>query len=154
MSSSALHVWAVVLLSTDMRNLVVNRFRHRSDAEECLRLLRRTRVDRSYTIMYAPPEEGLERIMRAIPPNWSMYDIKGDEEVSQMMHEIYTALSHQPLPKVRSLLQTKLQSIAKNHPEVHDIEVRSTIAGRLTTWACQIHELPEISVLSPDYWNL
>ncbi len=56
MSFSNFHVWAIILLSADMKNQVVNRFRRRSEAEDCLRLLRRSKPDKGYEIMYAPPE--------------------------------------------------------------------------------------------------
>ena len=64
-----------------MQNIVVNRFRRRSDAEECLCLLRRTRLNKRYTIMYIP----FENIMKSIPTEWHMFSLEGDTEVARMM---------------------------------------------------------------------
>ncbi|MEP0905231.1 nucleoside triphosphate pyrophosphohydrolase [Leptolyngbya subtilissima ST-M1] len=41
----------------DMQRVVVNRFRRRSDAEECLRVLRRAATGRDYTLLYYPSGE-------------------------------------------------------------------------------------------------
>lgn len=154
-NSSAFHVWAIVLLSANMQNVVVNRFRRRSDAEDCLSLLQRAKPAKDYTIMYAPPEKGLEEIMRAIPPqSWAMRDVEGGEKVNQMMCDLYRAIRYHPLPRIRCLLESKLELISESHPEAYGKEVRDMIANQLTRWACQIHELPEIAVLPPDYWNL
>lgn len=57
MSVSPLHVWAVICLLPDMQRVVVNRFRRRSDAEECLRVLRRISPGRDYALLYYPPGE-------------------------------------------------------------------------------------------------
>jgi predicted house-cleaning noncanonical NTP pyrophosphatase (MazG superfamily) len=57
MSVSPFHVWAIIRLLPDMQRIVVNRFRRRSDAEECLRVLRRTTPSRNYTLLYYPPGE-------------------------------------------------------------------------------------------------
>jgi predicted house-cleaning noncanonical NTP pyrophosphatase (MazG superfamily) len=40
-----------------MQRVVVNRFRRRSDAEECVRTLRRSVPDGDYTVVYYPPSE-------------------------------------------------------------------------------------------------
>lgn len=60
---SAFHVWAVVLLSPSMQNLVVNRFRRRVEAEECFKVLRRLNPEKRYTVMYAPPEKDLKEFI-------------------------------------------------------------------------------------------
>jgi predicted house-cleaning noncanonical NTP pyrophosphatase (MazG superfamily) len=57
MNISPFHVWAIVLWLPDMQRAVVNRFRRRSDAEECLRALRRSSPSRDYTLLYYPPGE-------------------------------------------------------------------------------------------------
>ncbi len=57
MNISPFHVWAIVRFLPDMQRVVVNRFRRRSDAEECLRVLRRAAADRDYTLLYYPPGE-------------------------------------------------------------------------------------------------
>jgi len=57
MNSSPFHVWAIVRWLPDMQRAVVNRFRRRSDAEECLRALRRSSPTRDYTLLYYPPSE-------------------------------------------------------------------------------------------------
>lgn len=57
MSFSNFHVWAIVLLSVNMQNKIVNQFRHRSEAEECMRLLRRSNPDKDYEIMYNLPQK-------------------------------------------------------------------------------------------------
>jgi predicted house-cleaning noncanonical NTP pyrophosphatase (MazG superfamily) len=57
MNISPFHVWAIVRWLPDMQRVVVNRFRHRSDAEECLRTLRRSSPRRDYTLLYYPPGE-------------------------------------------------------------------------------------------------
>ncbi|WP_204137860.1 hypothetical protein [Halomicronema sp. CCY15110] len=92
--------------------------------------------------------------MDAIPQDWAMYNSEGNAEVAKTMQEIRKALSRQSLPKVRSLLKTKLAEVAKVYPEIYDTDVRDTIAIRLTKWACQVHELPASTALSADYWNL
>lgn len=148
-NSNVFHAWAVVLLSTNMQNLIVNRFRRRSDAEGCLRLLQQTGPDKSYTIMYIP----LEKIMKGIPTEWEMFSPEGNQEVTQMMNEVNASLSEHPLPKVRSLLKTKLKLVAERHPEVYDTAVRSEIKYQLTRWACEVHELSAFT-LSTEYWKL
>ena len=154
MTFSVFHVWAIVRLSSNMQNLVVNRFRRRSDAEECLRLLRHSMPGRNYTIVYAPLEIDLGVIMEVTPQDWAMYSTGGNKAVTEMMQEVRKALSHQPLPQVRSLLKGKVESVAKAYPEIQDTEVRNIIETRLTNWACQVHELPRLSALPTDYWNL
>lgn len=57
MNISPFHVWAIVRWLPDMQRIVVNRFRRRSDAEECLRVLRRSSPRRDYTLLYYPPGE-------------------------------------------------------------------------------------------------
>ena len=57
MSFSDFRVWTIVLLSVDMQNMIVNKFRYRSEAEECLRLLRRSNPNEKYEIMYTPPKK-------------------------------------------------------------------------------------------------
>jgi hypothetical protein len=57
MNISPFHVWAIVRFLPDMQRVVVNRFRRRSDAEECLRVLRRAAAGRDYTLLYYPPGE-------------------------------------------------------------------------------------------------
>ena len=57
MNISPFHVWAIVRFLPDMQRVVVNRFRRRSDAEECLRVLRRATANRDYTLLYYPPGE-------------------------------------------------------------------------------------------------
>ena len=143
------HVWAIVLLSGNMQNIVVNRFRRRSDAEECLRLLRRTKPNKRYTIMYIPSEN----TMKSIPTEWHMYTSEGDAEVARMMHEVRTALSEHPLPKVRSMLRSKIELVSKSHAEVYDTAVRESIVSRLTGWAREANELSEFQ-LSSSYWDL
>lgn len=54
MNISPFHVWAIIRFLPDMQRVVVNRFRRRSEAEECLRVLRRTAPDRDYTLLYYP----------------------------------------------------------------------------------------------------
>lgn len=148
-NSSIFHVWAVVLLSTNMQNFIVSRFRRRSDAEEFLRLLRQTKPDKNYTIMYIP----LEKIMRSIPAEWEMFSPEGNLEVTRMMNEVNASLSECPLPRVRSILQAKVKSVAERHPEIYDTEVRSAIVCRLTKWACEVHDLSAFA-LSAEYWDL
>jgi hypothetical protein len=65
MRFSAFHVWAVVLLSSNLQNLVVNRFRRRTDADECFQLLRRSNPDKHYTVLYAPPEKDLQELVES-----------------------------------------------------------------------------------------
>lgn len=146
---SVFHVWAIILLSTNMQNIVVNRFRCRSDAEECLRLLQRTTPNKRYTIMYIP----FENTMKSIPTEWHMFTSEGDTEVARMMHEVRTALSEHPLPKVRSMLRSRIKLVSKSHPEVYDTAVRESIVYRLTRWACEANELSEFQ-LSSSYWDL
>jgi predicted house-cleaning noncanonical NTP pyrophosphatase (MazG superfamily) len=57
MNISPFHVWAIIRWLPDMQRIVVNRFRRRSDAEECLRILRRSHPRRDYTLLYYPPGE-------------------------------------------------------------------------------------------------
>jgi predicted house-cleaning noncanonical NTP pyrophosphatase (MazG superfamily) len=47
-----------------MKPYVINRFRRRSDAEEYLRLLRRTSPDNDYTLLYYPPGETFKPMVR------------------------------------------------------------------------------------------
>jgi len=154
MSTHALSAWAIVHLSPNLQNAVVNRFRRRSDAEECLNLLRRSNPNNRYEILYAPPDKDLAKLMAVISNDWCMYGEDGNVAVSKAMQEIYRALSKQPLPAVRSLLQRKLREVAKTYPEVYDTDVRESIATQLTNWACQVHELSPTQTLSRDYWNL
>jgi hypothetical protein len=154
MSNSRLEVWAIVRQLPDMQNAVVNRFRRRSDAEACLRLLSRSMPNRNYVILYAPPGLDLGALMEAIPQDWAMSNADGNAAVAKMMRQVQKALSRQPLPKVRALLKTKLAEIADAYPEIYDTEVQSIIIIRLTNWACQVHELPVPSALPTDYWNL
>jgi hypothetical protein len=70
-----------------------------------------------------------------------------------MMNEVSKSLREKPLPVVRSMLQSKLNSVAKMHPEIYDTAVRCTIRYRLTKWACEVHELSSFA-LSADYWDL
>jgi len=154
MSTNTLYVWAIVHLSSKLQNAVVNRFRRRSEAEECLHLLRRSNPNNRYEVLYAPPDKDLDTLMTVISNNWSMYEEEGNAAVSRAMQEIYRALSKQPLPAVRSLLKQKLQEVAVTHPEVYDTAVRDAISAQLTAWACQVHELPSTQTLSRDYWNL
>lgn len=154
MNANPAHVWAIIRLLPDMQNAVVNRFRRRADAEECLRLLRRSMPNEQYLLIYAPPGLDLGVFMDAIPQDWAMYHLEGNVAVAKMMQEVRKALRHQPLPQVRILLKTKIENIATLHPEIYDTDVRHTIASRLTTWACQVHELPVLSPLTADYWNL
>ena len=148
-SFSRFQVWAVVLLSADMQNVVVNRFQRRSEAENCLCLLSRVNPSNRYTVMYIP----LENMMQSIPTEWQMYEDAGDQEVAKMMSDIYAALSVRPLPQVRSLLKTKLRSVEEKYPEVYDTAVREAIVHRLTRWAREVHDLNEFS-LSTSYWDL
>ena len=64
MNISPFHVWAIVRFLPDMQRVVVNRFRRRSDAEECLRVLRRATADRDYTLLYYPPGEESKFMVR------------------------------------------------------------------------------------------
>lgn len=64
MNSSPFHVWAIVRWLPDMQRAVVNRFRRRSDAEECLRALRRSSPTRDYTLLYYPPGEEFQPMVR------------------------------------------------------------------------------------------
>jgi predicted house-cleaning noncanonical NTP pyrophosphatase (MazG superfamily) len=64
MSVSPFHVWAIIRLLPDMQRVVVNRFRRRSDAEECLRVLRRTSPNRNYDLLYYPPGEESKYMVR------------------------------------------------------------------------------------------
>lgn len=64
MSTSPFHVWAILCLLPNMQRTVVNRFRRRSDAEECLRVLRRASPKSDYTLLYYPPSEELEHMLR------------------------------------------------------------------------------------------
>ncbi|MBE9067654.1 hypothetical protein IQ260_13415 [Leptolyngbya cf. ectocarpi LEGE 11479] len=57
MGVSPLHVWAIIRLLPKMRRVVVNRFRKRSEAENCLQLLRRSAPQNNYTVVYLPPGE-------------------------------------------------------------------------------------------------
>lgn len=147
-------VWAIVRQLPGMQNAIVSRFRRRSDAEECLRLLRRSMPNRSYVILYAPPGINLGALMDTIPQDWAMYNMEGNAAVAKMMQEVRKALSKQPLPKVRALLKVKVEEVSGNFPEIYDTDVRNTIATRLTNWACQVHELPVPTALTADYWKL
>jgi hypothetical protein len=154
MSTRALYVWAVVHLLPKLQNAVVSRFRRRSEAEECLHLLRRSNPNNRYEVLYAPPDKDLEKLMAVISNDWLMYGDEGNAAVSRAMQEIYRALSKQPLPAVRSLLKQKVQEVAATHPEVYATDVREAIATQLTTWACQVHDLSPDRILSVDYWDL
>lgn len=57
MNISPFHVWAIVRLLPNMQQVVVNRFRRRSEAEECLQVLRRAAVSYDYRLLYYPYEE-------------------------------------------------------------------------------------------------
>lgn len=57
MNISPFHVWAIVRLLPDMQQVVVNRFRRRSEAEECLRVLRRAAASYDYRLLYYPSKE-------------------------------------------------------------------------------------------------
>lgn len=149
MNYSAFHVWSIVLLSTNMQNMIVNRFRRRSDAEECLRLLQRAKPGKSYTLMYI----SLENTMQSIPTEWHMFTEQGNAKVARMMGEVRAALSEYPLPKVRSMLRSKIDLVAKSHPEVYDTAVRDSIVYRLTNWAREDNELSMFE-LSSSYWDL
>ncbi len=46
-----------------MRRVVVNRFRQRSDAENCLRLLRRSAPQNDYTMAYLSPGEDVANVL-------------------------------------------------------------------------------------------
>lgn len=154
MSVSPFDVWAIVLRLPDMQNTVVSRFRRRSDAEECLRMFRRSMPNQSYVLIYAPDDQDVEVLMNAIPQDWAMYNREGNAEVAKMMRDVRKALEHQPLPHVRNLLKRKFKAVSDIYPEIYDTDVRSTIAIRLTAWACQVHELPTSSALSSDYWDI
>jgi hypothetical protein len=154
MSVSPFDVWAIVRQLPDMQNAVVSRFRRRSDAEECLRLYRRHMPHRNHLLIYAPADQDLGVLMDAIPQDWAMYNQEGNAEVAKMMQDLKKALKHQPLPQVRELLKRKFEAVSNTYPEIYDTDVRQTITARLTTWACQVHELPTSSALSSDYWDL
>ncbi len=154
MSVSPFDVWAIVRQLPDMQNAVVSRFRRRSDAEECLRLYRRHMPHRNYLLIYAPKDQDLGVLMDAMPQDWAMYTEEGNAEVAKMMQDLRKVLKHQPLPQVRQLLHRKCEAVSNTYPEIYDTEVRGVIASRLTTWACQVHELPTSSALSSDYWDL
>ena len=64
MSLSPFHIWAIVYLLPNMQRVVVKRFRRRSDAEECLRVLRGMSPDRDYTLLYYPPGEESKFMVR------------------------------------------------------------------------------------------
>ncbi|MEO0350295.1 MAG: nucleoside triphosphate pyrophosphohydrolase [Cyanobacteria bacterium P01_A01_bin.15] len=63
MSFSPLHVWAIIRLLPKMRRVVVNRFRKRSEAENCLQLLRRSAPQNDYTMAYLPPGEEVANVL-------------------------------------------------------------------------------------------
>lgn len=92
--------------------------------------------------------------MDAISQDWEMFSEDGNAEVAKMMQDLRKALNHQPLPKVRALLRSKVEAISQIHPEVYDTDVRNTIEIRLTRWACTVHELPGSFALPTSYWNL
>ena len=154
MSISPFHVWAIVRLLPNMQRVVVNRFRRRSDGEECLHLLRRSMPNLKYVMLYSPPGQDIGVMMDAISQDWEMFSEDGNAEVAKMMQDLRKALNHQPLPKVRALLRSKVEAISQIHPEVYDTDVRNTIEIRLTRWACTVHELPGSFALPTSYWNL
>ncbi|MBT9313801.1 nucleoside triphosphate pyrophosphohydrolase [Leptothoe kymatousa] len=57
MNVSPLHVWAIIRLLPKMQRAVVNRFRQRAEAENCLQVLRRSSPQNEYTLVYLPPGE-------------------------------------------------------------------------------------------------
>lgn len=146
---SVFYVWAIVLLSANIQNTVVSRFRRRSDAEECLFLLRRAKPSKSYTIMYIP----LENTMKSIPAEWHMFTDEGNAAVARMMSEVRTALDEHPLPKVRSMLRSKIDLVGESHSEIYDTAVRESIVYRATKWACEANKLSTFE-LTGSYWGL
>ncbi|EKU98261.1 hypothetical protein Lepto7375DRAFT_7525 [Leptolyngbya sp. PCC 7375] len=63
MSVSPLHVWAIIRLLPKMQRVVVNRFRQRSEAENCLQVLRRSAPQNEYTMAYLPPGEDVANVL-------------------------------------------------------------------------------------------
>jgi len=47
-----LHPWIIVHQLSSLQNLTVKRFRHRNDADECLKALRRLSPEQEFIIMF------------------------------------------------------------------------------------------------------
>ena len=94
MNFSKFHVWAIVLLSTDMQNKVVNKFRRRLEAEECLRLLRRSNPNKTYEIMYAPPEKSLINPVESQPVSSNDRCVQATNKGSATMEIVWHRPEH------------------------------------------------------------
>jgi predicted house-cleaning noncanonical NTP pyrophosphatase (MazG superfamily) len=64
MNISPFHVWAIIRLLPDMRRVVVNWLRRRSDVEEYLRVLQRTAPAHDYTLLYYSPGDPFKPMVR------------------------------------------------------------------------------------------
>lgn len=136
MSVSPLHVWAIIRLLPKMQRVVVNRFRKRSEAENCLLLLRRSAPQNNYTVVYLPPGEevanvlvrkGCNRLVRdRMPEILESQNIRyAIEEMKQA--EYYQALWHLLNDKVQAAVKMVDDDLVKELADI--LEVIDAIAN-------------------------
>lgn len=129
MSISPFHVWAIVRWLPDLQRIVVNRFRRRSDAEECLKVLRRTKPQGDYTLLYYPP----------------------GEEYKFMTRKDYNKLVRDRIPEILDS-----QNIRFAIEELSDQDYRQALRQKLIEEAQEAADATEIDLVTElaDLWEV